>query len=64
MVSFSPDYSSYSGIVGMTVVAMFLFFIGIGLYRDCVGRVRVVRFDSEGWGHVIDVVNNHYQLEI
>lgn len=48
----------------MTVVAMFLFFIGIGLYRDCVGRVRVVRFDSEGWGHVIDVVNNHYQLEI
>lgn len=48
----------------MTVVAMFLFFIGIGLYRDRVGRVRVVRFDSERWGHVIDVVNNHYQLEI
>lgn len=64
LVSFSPDYSSYSGLVGMTVVAMFLLFIGIGMYRNRIGRVRVIRFDSEGWGHVINVVNNHYQLEI
>jgi Flp pilus assembly protein TadB len=49
-------------LLDVAAVVIFLVFFVIVMYQRYLRRERVVHFDSQGWEHVVNIINNRFHF--